>query len=68
MFPIKMIYQPTQRDTAKEILVYSILPSISSDGNIIEPSAVCWDSSCDMWITTPMWCLKPIINKVLCEG
>lgn len=67
MFPIKMIYQPTEKDKEFFVDAYSFDHTQDLEGNLISTFITAWVSKNKTWITAPVWCFKPVENKTLTE-
>ena len=67
MFPITMMYCPTETDTNVKVDVYSIQATCDAEGVPYETVVCAWDSKVKSWIVAPLWCFKPIESKLLTE-
>lgn len=68
MSVIKMLYKPSEYETSVEVDVYSIDHTHDAEGNLVETFMSGYSTVKDTWIVAPIWCFKPIKDKVLTEG
>ena len=68
MTPIKMMYQPTEKDKEMLVDVYAFHALPDYEGDYNHTMVTCWVPSNRTWLTAPVWCFIPFENKILKEG
>ena len=63
MMPCKMVYQQTAQDVPQEVIVYDLIHTHTADGELCDMYMLGWNTRTESWVTAPVWCFKPVLEK-----
>ena len=68
MFPVNMIYQPTEQDKPITVSVYNFETTDDSEGTPTTVFVTAWENNSKRWLIAPIGCFQPKQKKTLKEG